>query len=99
MKNPLAIPFLQAVLEDGVGQESMVRHEAAEAIGAIGMKDSITYLESILENEQDGDQVVRDTILLAIDGLKHKHNYYQQDENDAPNTERYIFVTVLMIDP
>ena len=76
----------------------MVRHEAAEAIGAIGMKDSIKYLESMLEKEQDGDQVVRDTILLAIDGLKHKHNYYKPDDNDSPNTERYIFVTASTFD-
>lgn len=84
MKNPLALPFLEAVLEDRTGQESMVRHEAAEAIGAIGMKDSIVYLESMLAKEQDGDPVVRDTILLAIDGLKHKHNFLiQNDEEDA----------------
>ena len=66
MKHPAALPYLQAVLENR-DQDPMVRHEAAEAIGAIGLSESIPFLSKFLMDEE---QVVRETVELAIDLLK-----------------------------
>ncbi|KAJ3347465.1 deoxyhypusine hydroxylase [Kappamyces sp. JEL0680] len=77
MKNPLALPFLEGVLED-TEQDPMVRHEAAEAIGAIGQKSSIVFLERFAHDPQ---QVVRETVVLALASLSH--------ESEDLETERY----------
>ncbi|XP_002742461.2 deoxyhypusine hydroxylase-like [Saccoglossus kowalevskii] len=44
IQDPYAIPYLINVLED-TSQEPIVRHEAAEALGAIGSKEVLNILE------------------------------------------------------
>ncbi|KAI8911092.1 armadillo-type protein [Gorgonomyces haynaldii] len=77
MRNPNALDTLSKVLGD-MTQEPMVRHEAAEAIQAIGEPSSISLLEPYLN---DPEQVVRETVILAIDGLKFRENPSEQDDN------------------
>ena len=69
MKNKLALPFLEQVLSD-TKQEAMVRHEAAEAIGAIGETSSLSFLQDFIN---DKEQVVKETVILAISSLQHEH--------------------------
>ncbi len=76
MKNPLAIPFLESVLEDK-SQDPMVRHEAAEAIGAIGEKKSIPFLKKYVNDEE---RVVRETVVLAIAGLEDEQRNQEEDK-------------------
>ncbi|XP_025412586.1 deoxyhypusine hydroxylase [Sipha flava] len=65
MRDEYAIPYLIEVLKD-VKQEPMVRHEAAEALGAIGKKDVVPILE-----EYRNDPVVElaETCQLALGRL------------------------------
>ena len=89
MKNISALPFLESVLADTLNQQSMVRHEAAEAIAAIGKKDSIEFLKQFLN---DNEQVVRETVQLAIDGLLYTHSQLNADADnvvDENSPERY----------
>lgn len=81
MKNPLALTFLQGVLSD-LKQEAMVRHEAAEAIGAIGNLDSIPFLTRFANDEE---RVVRDTVQLAIAGLQYNASNVNPDERYIDN--------------
>ncbi|KAG6412878.1 hypothetical protein SASPL_125571 [Salvia splendens] len=66
-----AIPALQAVLND-LSLHPIVRHEAAEALGAIGLERNAPLLKKSLVS--DPAQEVRETCELAlsrIDGLKN----------------------------
>lgn len=65
MRSPLAIKYLTQILEDPK-QEPIVRHEAAEALAAIGDQAVEPTLTKFLE---DSSQEVADTCRLAIDGL------------------------------
>ena len=53
MLNVTAVPILTSVLED-IAENSMVRHEAAEALGAIALPESIAVLEKYLHDEMKG---------------------------------------------
>ena len=43
LQDPTAIPALTGILDDE-GEDAMVRHEAAEALGAIGLEESLDIL-------------------------------------------------------
>lgn len=66
MQDPSAIPCLTAVLEN-VNQEPMVRHEAGEALGAIGNADVIPILEKYAS---DPVIEVAETCEIALDRVK-----------------------------
>jgi deoxyhypusine monooxygenase len=68
MKNPHALDILQNVLSN-VNFHPMVRHEAAEAIGAIGEEKSIELLEKFID---DKEIVVRETVELAINKIQYE---------------------------
>lgn len=66
MQDHRAIPVLSNILKD-VKQEAMVRHEAGEALGAIGSADVISLLE---EYAKDPVIEVAETCELALDRIK-----------------------------
>nr|MBE5726549.1 nero [Cucujiformia] len=70
MQDLRAIEVLILVLED-VGQEPMVRHEAAEALGAIGSDNALSYLQKYRD---DGTVEVAETCELAIDRINWLKN-------------------------
>jgi len=74
-KNDKALKILRDVLNDP-NQEPVVRHEAAEAIGAIGPADLEEYLEML--EKQDKDIEVRETAHLAVQRIK----FYREHKND-----------------
>lgn len=72
MQNPNAIPYLIQVLED-LQQEPMVRHEAAEALAAIGDPDNKFGVEGILLRYVDDQfKEVAETCQLASQMIKWK---------------------------
>ncbi|KAJ3133973.1 deoxyhypusine hydroxylase [Physocladia obscura] len=71
MKNPHAIPILNNVLAT-LSEDPMVRHEAAEALGAIGQESSLEILEKYRTLEQESSRVVRETVELAIERIQYE---------------------------
>ena len=63
--SPLSVPALICVLEDE-GENEMVRHEAAEALGGIATEDCLPVLRKWMTKE-DAPQVVRESCVVAID--------------------------------
>ena len=62
MKNPSALPTLERVLRD-LKEDPMVRHEAAEAMGAISSVQSMPILKEFLNDER---REVRETCEIAL---------------------------------
>lgn len=58
----------------------MVRHEAAEALGAIGSLESLPILEKYLKDENES---VVDTCELAIDKIKYENDPKNKAEREA----------------
>ena len=70
--NSAAAPFLRNVLSDRQ-EDDMCRHEAAEALGALGDQSSLDLLEQFWKEETQ-PVVVRETCELAIDRIKWSHS-------------------------
>lgn len=69
LSHPASIPALTAALSD-VNEASMVRHEAAEALGSLGEEDSV---EDILKRFlQDEEKVVRESVIVALDMAEYE---------------------------
>jgi deoxyhypusine monooxygenase len=64
LSHPASIPALTAALGN-LEEASMVRHEAAEALGSLGEEDGV---EDVLKQFlNDKEQVVRDSVIVALD--------------------------------
>jgi deoxyhypusine monooxygenase len=64
LSHPASIPALSAALGN-LEEASMVRHEAAEALGSLGEEEGV---EDILKwFLDDKEQVVRDSVIVALD--------------------------------
>ena len=69
LSHPASIPSLTATL-GRKGEASMVRHEAAEALGSLGEEPGV---EGILKGFlNDPEQVVRDSVLVALDMAEYE---------------------------
>jgi len=66
-KNLGAVHFLRRVLEDGE-EDEMCRHEAAEALGALGDMSSVDLMKQLRDNEHESI-VVRETCDIAVDRI------------------------------
>ena len=69
LSHPASIPSLVMVLSD-VKEASMVRHEAAEALGSLG--DEIGVEDTLKTFLNDPEQVVRDSIIVALDMAEYE---------------------------
>ncbi|KAF2396739.1 deoxyhypusine hydroxylase [Trichodelitschia bisporula] len=64
LSHPASIPSLVETLSD-LNEASMVRHEAAEALGSLGEEEGV---EDVLRRFlDDPEQVVRDSVVVALD--------------------------------
>lgn len=81
MQDPYALSALTTVLQD-TQQEAMVRHEAGEALGAIGCEESIEVLEKFAN---DPVIEVAETCQLAIERLKWLKSERSQTEELSRN--------------
>ena len=69
LSHPESIPALLSVLEDK-REESMVRHEAAEALGSLGEEPGVEdMLRRFLD---DPEQVVRESVVVALDMAEYE---------------------------
>ena len=71
LSHPASIPSLTATLSNSK-EESMVRHEAAEALGSLGDEEGV---EDILRGFlDDPEQVVRESVVVALDMAEFEKN-------------------------
>lgn len=71
LKSSTAVPILENVLNNPDGKHcAMVRHEAAEALGAISDESSLPCLRSHLN---DPAREVRETCEIAVDKIEYDH--------------------------
>ena len=71
LSHPASIPALVEVLGNQK-EESMVRHEAAEALGSLGDEDGVDdILRQFLD---DPEQVVRESIVVALDMAEYERS-------------------------
>ena len=76
-RNMEAVPYLTLVLKDKL-EDPMCRHEAAEALGALGDRGSI-HLLAQLKADSSEPVVVRETCDIALDRIQ-----WTESENDMP---------------
>lgn len=92
--NVAAIPYLTGVLED-LTEDPMCRHEAAEALGALGDAQSLEVLKQYRDRE--GEEVcVKETCEIAIDRIEWENSEARKKEKLR---QRYgpIFLTYLLL--
>lgn len=86
-KQEAAISHLTNVLED-MAQQPMVRHEAAEALGAIGDERSVAILTRY--EKEDPLEIVRQTCELAIERI----NWVKQSAENPENLQQSIYSSI-----
>uniref|UniRef100_G3NBC6 Deoxyhypusine hydroxylase n=1 Tax=Gasterosteus aculeatus TaxID=69293 RepID=G3NBC6_GASAC len=69
IQHPAAVPALCAALERS-GENPMVRHEAAEALGSIGKEECLAVLQQYLG---DGERIVKESCEVALDMLEYEN--------------------------
>jgi deoxyhypusine monooxygenase len=77
-RNDAAISPLRRVLQDK-DEDPMCRHEAAEALGALGDKGSLDLLKELRDDVKELD-VVRETCDIAVDRIEWEHGLQGKDE-------------------
>ena len=77
-RNLNAVPYLRQVLDDR-DQDAMCRHEAAEALGALGDEESLEVLRGMRDNQQEL-QVLRETCELAVRRIEWEHGATRKGE-------------------
>ena len=76
--NNAAVPHLTTVLED-LEEDPMCRHEAAEALGALGDAKSLDVLHRF--RDRDGEEVVvKETCEIAIDRIEWENSEQRKQE-------------------
>ena len=70
IQHPAAVPALSAAL-DSAGENPMVRHEAAEALGSIGKEDCLAVLQ---RHCKDSERVVKESCEVALDMLEYENS-------------------------
>ncbi|KAK2785829.1 deoxyhypusine hydroxylase [Onygenales sp. PD_12] len=71
LSHPASIPSLTAALSNKE-EASMVRHEAAEALGSLGEEEGVE--ETLRKFLDDPEQVVRDSVIVALDMAEYEKN-------------------------
>jgi deoxyhypusine monooxygenase len=69
---PEAIPYLRAVIEDRQ-EDAMCRHEAAEAIAALGDWNSLELLRERRDDKSE-EEVVKETCDIAVERIEWLHS-------------------------
>ncbi|XP_076636742.1 deoxyhypusine hydroxylase nero [Colletes latitarsis] len=70
LQEEICVPYLQASLEDA-GENEMVRHECAEALGSIATPDCFRILRKYLN---DNKRVVRESCIIALDMCEYENS-------------------------
>lgn len=67
-----AAPFLKCVIGDRQ-EDAMCRHEAAEALGALGDQSSLKLLKERRDDVEE-EEVVRETCDIAVERIEWEHS-------------------------
>lgn len=86
-KNLHAAPYLRQVLDD-LDQQIMVRHEAAEALGALGDSESLPLLKKYYD--EDPALEIRQTCELAIERI----NWENSDAAKNETLEKSLYTPI-----
>lgn len=70
LQNPLSVPCLKTSLEDPAENE-MVRHECAEALGAIANDECMEILNKFVKDEK---RVVKESCEIALDMCEYENS-------------------------
>ncbi|CAK7346441.1 unnamed protein product [Dovyalis caffra] len=89
MQDSEAIPALEAVLND-LSLHPIVRHEAAEALGAIGLESNVPLLKNSLTN--DPAQEVRETCELALKRIEETNATSSVDGSSVAEKSPFMSV-------
>ncbi|KAF2645564.1 deoxyhypusine hydroxylase-like protein [Massarina eburnea CBS 473.64] len=71
LSHPASIPSLTETLGN-TNEQSMVRHEAAEALGSMGDEEGVE--DTLRKFLDDPEQVVRDSVIVALDMAEFEKN-------------------------
>lgn len=71
LSHPASIPSLTETLSD-TNEVSMVRHEAAEALGSLGDEEGVEATLRLFQD--DPEKVVRDSVIVALDMAEYERN-------------------------
>ncbi|KAG8527486.1 deoxyhypusine hydroxylase [Bacidia gigantensis] len=71
LSHPASVPALEKVLGD-LEEESMVRHEAAEALGSLGEEEGVE--DFLKKHLNDKAEVVRDSVIVALDMAEYERS-------------------------
>jgi deoxyhypusine monooxygenase len=71
LSHPASIPSLTAILGN-LKEESMVRHEAAEALGSLGEEEGVE--DTLKKFLNDHEQVVRESVIVALDMAEYERS-------------------------
>ncbi|KAH8696103.1 HEAT repeat protein [Talaromyces proteolyticus] len=82
-RNPDAVPYLTHVLEDR-HEDAMCRHEAAEALGALGYAESLEILKALRDDQSEVD-VVRETCDIAVERILWEASRESKQEKLKPS--------------
>ncbi len=69
LSHPASIPSLTAALSD-LNEASMVRHEAAEALGSLGDEEGVE--DTLKRFLHDREKVVRESVIVALDMAEYE---------------------------
>jgi len=69
LAHPASIPALTAALSDP-DEASMVRHEAAEALGSLGEEEGVE--DTLKRFLHDRERVVRESVIVALDMVDYE---------------------------
>jgi deoxyhypusine monooxygenase len=69
LSHPASIPALTSTLSN-TEEVSMVRHEAAEALGSLGEEEGVE--ETLKKFLNDKEQVVRESVIVALDMAEYE---------------------------
>jgi deoxyhypusine monooxygenase len=85
MQDPYAVPHLIQVLEDS-SEDSMVRHEAGESLGAIAVPEVIPILEKY---SKDPTPEIAETCQLALERILFLQSQQKKDEETSSSSSSF----------
>lgn len=93
-RNTDALPFLLGVVKD-TQEDEMCRHEAAEALGALGFEHSLEVLKALRDNKNE-TEVVRETCDIAVDRILWEQSEARKAEKLKPRYDISALVAQLI---
>lgn len=87
--NLAAVPYLQKVLAD-LQEDPMCRHEAAEALGALGDAGNLEILREFRDREGE-EVVIKETCEIAIDRIEWENSEQRKAEKLRERYAKFPF--------